>query len=233
MAEFIECEDGGLYVRRMNDRPTLKQELDAIRERDPAWKARYDGLVRRLVKAGIGSAALKAGDRCPDFMLSNAEGELVDSAGLLSRGPLVLSFYRGRWCPYCVTELEALREVAPQIRNEGATLAAVTAENCGGALLAKRERRLEFEILCDFENGLSLNFGLVFRVPDDIRDAYLSIGIDFPLMYGNHSWFLPIPATYVIAPDGVIRHAYINPDFRERMDPAQILGVLHSLRREA
>src|ERR1043165_6622108 len=131
------------------DKPvSLKEKLDALRVANPIWKARYDGLVQYLLGAGVGSGALRAGERAPEFILPNAEGELVSSAELLKRGPLVLSFYRGRWCRYCRTELEALQDVSPQIRKLGATLAAVSAEDCGGALRAKRERRPEFEILC-------------------------------------------------------------------------------------
>ncbi len=217
----------------METRLALREKLDALRVREPVWKARYDGLVQRLRGAGIGEGALKAGEACPEFVLANAEGVLVSSADLLARGPVVLSFYRGKWCPYCVTELEALREAAPDIAAAGAALVAVTAEDCGGALAAKRKHSLEFEILCDLENGLGLAFGLVFRVPEAIRDFYREAAIDFPLIYGNESWFLPIPATYVIGRDGVIAHAYVNPDFRERLDPGMILEVLKGLRAKA
>ena len=213
----------------MTDRPTFKEKLDALRVRDPVWKARYDGLVRGLVEAGVGQNALKAGAPCPEFMLANAEGELISSSELFAKGPVVLSFYRGKWCPYCVTELDALKDAAQDIAASGATLVAVTAEDCGGALTAKRQRKLDFEILCDLENGLGLTFGLLFRVPPDFRDNYRGIGVDFPLIYGNDSWFLPIPATYVIDRDGRIRHAYVNPDFRERLDPQEIIAVLKTL----
>ncbi|MEI9887106.1 MAG: peroxiredoxin-like family protein [Rhizomicrobium sp.] len=213
----------------METRLALREKLDALRVREPVWKARYDGLVQRLRGAGIGEGALKAGEACPEFVLANAEGVLVSSADLLARGPVVLSFYRGKWCPYCVTELEALRDAAPDIAALGATLVAVTAEDCGGALAVKRRRRLDFEILCDLENGLGLTFGLVFRVAPDFRGNYKSIDVDFPLIYGNDSWFLPVPATYVVGRDGIIKHAYVNPDFRERLDPSEILDVLKSL----
>jgi peroxiredoxin len=216
-------------VGPMSKGPNLKEKLDALRIRDPAWKARYDALVQSLQAAGIGEGALKAGDAAPDFALANAEGRIVTLADLLEKGPVVLSFYRGKWCPYCVTELEALREATADIAAAGATLVAVTGEDCGGALAAKRTRQLEFEILCDLENGLALNCGLVFRVPPDFRDNYRGIGVDFPLIYGNDSWFLPIPATYVIGRDGVIAHAYVNPDFRERLDPGDILAALKKL----
>jgi len=213
----------------MKERRSLAENLARLRDSNPLWKARYDTLVQGLREAGVGEGALKTGDAAPDFALTTAEGRIETLADLLAKGPLVLSFYRGKWCPYCVTELEALREASSDIAAFGANLVAVTAEDCGGALAAKRKHSLEFEILCDFENGLGLAFGLVYRVPDAIRGFYQEANLNFPLIYGNDSWFLPIPATYVIGQDGVIRHAYVNPDFRERLDPAIILDVLKSL----
>lgn len=213
----------------MTKRPSLAESLAKLRDSNALWKARYDALVQSLRDADIGGGALRAGDTAPEFALANAEGQIVVSSDLLAKGPLVLSFYRGKWCPYCVTELEALREAAPDIAAAGATLVAVTAEDCGGALAAKRKHRLEFEILCDLENGLGLSFGLIYRVNDTIRGYYQEVDINFPLIYGNDSWILPIPATYVIDGNGIIRHAYVNPDFRERLDPAVILDVLKSL----
>jgi len=213
----------------MSERKSLAENLAQIRDSNPLWKARYDTLVQGLREAHVGEGALKAGDAAPDFALTNAEGHIVALVDLLAKGHVVLSFYRGKWCPYCVTELESLREASSVITALGASLVAVTAEDCGGALAAKRKHSLEFEILCDFENGLGLAFGLVFRVPDVVRGYYQEADLNFPLIYGNESWFLPIPATYVIGQDGVIRHAYINPDFRERLDPAIILDVLKAL----
>lgn len=213
----------------MTKPPSLAESLAKLRDSNALWKARYDTLVQSLRDAGVGGEALKAGDAAPEFALANADGQIVASTELLAKGPVVLSFYRGKWCPYCVTELEALREAAPAIAASGATLVAVTAEDCGGALAAKRKHRLEFEILCDLENGLGLSFGLIYRVNDTVRQFYQEVDIDFPLIYGNESWFLPVPATYVIGKDGLIRHAYVNPDFRERLDPAVILDVLKSL----
>ena len=208
--------------------PGMQERLDARRDKDPVWKARYDTLVAALRASGAGSDALKAGDACPEFLLVNAEGRPKAMTDVLAKGPVVLSFYRGQWCPYCVTELEALREAAPEISAIGASLVALTAEDRGGALSAKRKHVLDFEILCDFDNGVSLDFGLVFRVTNEIRDHYREAGIDFPLIYGNESWFLPIPATYVVGKDGVIKLAYVNPEFRHRLDPTHILEALRA-----
>lgn len=193
------------------------------------YRSLNDALIRRLVEARSAEGALKAGAQCPPFAMPSAEGAIVASTDLLARGPVVLSFYRGIWCPFCSAELEALHEAEPAIRAAGATLAAVTAEAGGIALDVKRQRKFGFEILCDLDNGLALDFGLVFRILPEMVQVFARDGTDFPLFYGNDSWFLPIPATYVVARDGTIAKAYVDPDFRYRLDPADIVATLRGL----
>lgn len=190
------------------------------------YRTLNDELVRHLIEVDAVSHALKAGDTFPEFALTNADGALVRSADLFAKGPTVISFYRGVWCPFCSAELEALHEAEPAIRAAGAKLVAVTPEAGGLPQKIKRERGLGFDILCDLDNGLALSCGLVFRISDDIIRVFGQDGTDFPLIYGNGSWFLPMPATYIVAEGGKIAHAYVNPDFRERLDPAQIVAKL-------
>lgn len=215
----------------MNKPLSLTEALSSLRDKQsPKWRSLYDALVQQLVKEGAAGAALKVGDRLPAFMLASAEGHFVRSETLLKRGPIVLSFYRGRWCPYCSAELEALGAAAESIRENGATLVAVTAEAGGEALRTKFERQFDFEILCDLDNGLALECGLVFKLPPAIQSALLESNLDLPKLYGNTSWFLPIPATYIVDGGGVIRDFYVNPDFRYRLDPAEILRALERLK---
>src|SRR5207237_9040016 len=115
------------------------------------------------------------------------------------------------------------------IRGSGAMLVAVTAEAGGEAIRTKFERQFDFEILCDLDNGLALECGLVFRLTPEVQKAYLDSNLDLPKLYGNTSWFLPIPATYVIDRTGTVRDAYVNPDFRYRLDPAAILASIERL----
>lgn len=203
---------------------------DALAEQranaSPAGRIMYDGLIKHLIDTSAIGNALKSGDRAPDFQLASADGQFVRSSEILSHGPAVLSFYRGAWCPYCSAELNALADIAPDIRAAGAVLIAITPEAGGVALRTKVGRRLEFDILCDLDNTLAFEFGLMFRVPDDVRQAYLARGIDFSKIYGNDSWMLPTPATYIVRRDGVIAHAYVNPDFRYRLEPREILVAL-------
>ncbi|MBI1213286.1 MAG: redoxin domain-containing protein [Alphaproteobacteria bacterium] len=187
-------------------------------------------LVERLVAAETAQQALKAGDKCPDFALPTAEGEFARVSELLQAGPVVLSFYRGQWCPFCSAELEALHVATPDIHARGAKLVAITPEAGGLAAKVKRERNFGFDILCDLDNGVALQFGLVFRVPDDAVSFFTDVKNDLPTIYDNDSWFLPIPATYIVARDGTIAHAYVNPDFRYRLDPGEIVRVLSDLK---
>jgi len=213
---------------------TLKNPLAdimaAIRAATPAWFGKEnDRLVQGLIDAGAADGALKAGDPLPDFLLPNAEGQLISSTQLLAGGPLVLSFYRGVWCPYCSEELNALAEAAPRLKAAGATVVAITPEIGGVALKTKRERKLQFEILCDVDNGVAMEFGLMFRIPEDIQKSYLKFNVNMPKIYGNDGWMIPIPATYVVGPDGVIAHAYVNLDYRERCDPESLIDIVKKL----
>jgi peroxiredoxin len=207
--------------------PTLTEVLADLRRKiGEPYSSLNDAIIKRMIEADAAALALKAGDACPDFALLNAEGDILRAQDLLARGPLVLSFYRGVWCPFCSAELDALNEAEPRIKAAGATLAAVSPEARGLPLQIKRERDFKFEILSDLDNGLALAFGLVHPVTPEFVEAFCEAGTMFPLIYGNESWFLPLPATYIIGRDGIILHAYVNPEFRERLDPERIVELL-------
>jgi peroxiredoxin len=211
----------------MSKKSSFGDILANIRARTVEWFSRgNDRLVQHLIESGVADNALKAGAQLPDFMLPSADGRMVNSSDLLGKGPLVLSFYRGVWCPYCSAELNALADTAPRLRALDAQVIAITPEAGGQALKTKRERNFAFEILCDIDNGVAMEFGLVFRLPKENQEFMLKVDRDLPKIYGNDSWFLPIPATYVVRPDGVIHHAYVNPDFRERLDPDVLLNIV-------
>jgi peroxiredoxin len=214
----------------MSKMKPLAETLARIRASTAAWFDQDNSrLVEGLLKAGAADGALKVGDKVPDFMVPNAEGKLRQSKSLFGEKPVVVSFYRGMWCPYCSAELNALAEASPKLRSAGAGVVAITPEAGGAALRTKKERALDFEILCDIDNGVAMDFGLMFRIPDDIQPSYLKVGRNLPLIYGNDSWMLPIPATYVVGRDGRVAHAYINLDYRERCDPESLLDVVAKL----
>jgi len=214
----------------MTRRNPLAETLAKIRAATVDWFARdNDRLVAGLIASEAAAGALKVGDTMPDFMLPNAEGALIDSKDLFGKKPMVVSFYRGMWCPYCSAELNALAEVAPRLKEIGAGVVAITPEVGGVALKTKQERDLDFEILCDIDNGVAMDCGLMFRIPDDIQPSYLKLNVNLPKVYGNDSWMIPIPATYVVGKDRVIAHAYANPDYRDRLDPQTLLDVVPPL----
>jgi peroxiredoxin len=215
----------------LNDK--LSRWWEQTRERAPEVYAAYTAFVRELRAADLPRHSLKRGDLMPMFTLPNAEGRLVDSRKLLDDGPLVLSFFRGGWCPYCRMELEALQAIAPMIEASGATLAAITPDTGAEFIADTRRHALDFEVLSDADNGVALLFGLLFRVPDFIRDLWLRLGIDLGARHGNPTgtWLLPIPGTYIVDRRGRIRHAHVDPDFRKRMEPEEILRRLAAVRR--
>jgi peroxiredoxin len=214
----------------MTRRNPLAEIVSAIRAATPDWFGKVnDRLVQGLINSGAADGALRVGDQMPDFLLPNAEGGLVSSSQLLANGPLVMSFYRGIWCPYCSEELNALAVAAPHLAAAGATVVAITAEIGGVALKTKKERGLQFEVLCDVDNGVAMEFGLMFRLPEDIQASYMKFNVNMPKIYGNDGWMIPIPATYVVGGDGVIVYAYVNPDYRERCDPESLVEIVSKL----
>ncbi len=211
---------------------SLADRLDETRRSiDREWDELYDAFVDRLRAAGAASGSPKVGDAMPPFALPDSRGNFISLYDLIERGPLVLSFYRGSWCPYCRTEMTAWSEATPQLRELGASFAAVTGEVGGKAEAFRHDLHLDGEILCDIDHGLALELGLVVRVNDELRDAYLKFGLDFTRVYGSPAWFLPVPATYVVDAGGTIRFADADVDFRRRAEPAAVLQAVKAISR--
>ncbi|MFQ5671620.1 MAG: peroxiredoxin-like family protein [Nitrospinales bacterium] len=185
--------------------------------------------MEKLVQSKIAERALKEGDKAPEFALPDAEGRTVRSAELLARGPLVISFFRGSWCPYCSLELQAFQEALSDIRSMGAALVAISPQVPGKSLETKTTCNLDFEMLSDAGNGAAKQFGLVFQVPENLRPLYKSFGIDLPEYNGEASFELPLAATYVVDSAGMIRKAFVDADYSKRLDPADVVEVLKTL----
>ena len=181
-----------------------------------------------LIKSGIVNQSLKVGDTPPSFALPNAVDKSVAIRDLLSKGPVVISFYRGQWCPYCNLELRALQQALPEIQALGASLAAISPQTPDNSLSTIEKNELTFEVLSDVGNQVARQFGLVFNLPEALRPIYKSFGIDIPAHNGDQTFELPIPATYVINSDGAIAHAFVEPDYTKRLDPEDILAALRS-----
>ena len=180
----------------------------------------------QLEGLGIVDRSLKAGDRIPDFSLPNHLGQERRIGELLADSVLVLNFYRGGWCPYCNMELHALQQALADIRASGADLVAISPELPDKAMDTQARHALEFEVLSDVGNHVSEAFGLTFELPEQLRPIYTSIGIDVPAFNGDDSFVLPVPASYVVDSDGIIRHHFVNVDYTRRLEPDDLLQVL-------
>jgi peroxiredoxin len=216
---------------------TLSQQLD---EYIAGWKQRVpperqaimERHIAHLKETGFGQRAKQAGDRAPAIVLPDAGGKTFDIASLLAKGPVIVTFYRGGWCPYCNLELMAYQDVLPRIVAAGASMVAISPEKPDDSLSTAEKNALTFPVLSDVGQGVGKAFGLVYAFTDELRSAYDGFKLDIPSKNGAPGeWSLPISATYVIGADGVILFADTAVDYRRRTDPLDVLAVLE--RREA
>ncbi len=215
---------------------SLQDRLDAFKadfegtKAPPAAVAVMRSATAELIASGQAERALKAGDRAPAFSLPDTEGHVVSSAALVAAGPLVLTFYRGVWCPYCNMDLQAIEAAAAEIRAHGASLVAISPQTAPNSRRSRRENGLSVPILADAGGAVADAFGLRFRLADDLIQLYGGFGVDLPAINDDPSWTLPMPARYVIGTDGAIAYSEVNPDYTRRPDPEELLPVLRRLR---
>ena len=186
-------------------------------------------VIAELQQQRIAESALAAGTKAPAFELTDHNGKLVSSAELLTKGRLIICFFRGRWCSFCVGQLEAMNLLIPEIRAAGASLTAISPQTVQQSFFMADQHKLRFSLLSDVGNEVARKFGLVYRVPEVQQAVYRRAFINLPLANGDESWELPIPATYVIECDGTVLYASSKPDYTERPEPAEILGAVKEL----
>ena len=221
-------------LSRASSKPTLSEQTAKARDEFIAGlpdsaKQTVAAAMQKLMASNFGDNALHIGDTIPNFTLPNAKGENVTISEYLNKGPLVLSFYRGGWCPFCNLEFKALTDALPKIQSLGANLVGISPETPDVAQQTVSKHNLPFEVLSDVGNEVIKSFGLVNEVFEEMRPLYLEWGLDIPAANGDDSWEIPIPATYVIDTQGVIRAAYVNKDYTQRMEPADIIAALERL----
>lgn len=185
----------------------------------------YERALAALDSSGITDRALGEGDTAPDFELPNAVGERVRLSDLLSSGPVILSFYRGQWCPFCNLELRALQRAITDIESAGATLVAVSPNTPDTSLTTVEKHSLTFPVLSDHDNLVAKQFNLVYEMTAENIENYREKGRDIPAMNGTDKWELPIPATYVINSDRVIRYSFVDTNHRVRAEPSEVVAV--------
>ena len=200
----------------------------AVRKFDSPVAEAYDVLVARLKFSHAGSKAPGRGDLMPPFILPDTTGHLVKLEDLLKEGPAVISLNRGHWCEYCAIELATLHEALNEIASYGASVVSIMPES--ETYTAKASDRIgnAFKILSDVENSYSLALGLTIWLGEEVRRLYISHGLRLEQYQGSTSWFVPIPATFVVGQDWKILARYVDPDFRERMAIEDIIAALKS-----
>ncbi|MGB8397980.1 peroxiredoxin-like family protein [Bradyrhizobium sp.] len=211
---------------------TLQSELDTFKT---SWLDRVGPEIAKLVDddnmalQSVAAQALKAGDRLPAMLLRDQLGRDVDLGALARRQPLIVTFYRGGWCPYCNLELRAYQNALPEIEALGAKLVAVTPETPDNTLSAAEKNDLSFPVLSDVKGRLADALGIRFELSPAIQALYQKFGHDLPARNGDDRWSLPLPATFVVENGGVIAFAYVDPDYRKRLDPGVAIDVLRKL----
>ena len=198
-----------------NTRNLVQAERLAVSER----------AVAELFASGIEDRILPVGATAPEFALKDSASRLVRSSDLLSLGPLVVNFFRGRWCPYCVTELEAWRELYPRLREAGALLVAIGPQTARQSDFMVAQHGLPFPVLSDPGCAVAEQFGLAYTIPQYHRDYYRSILVNIPFVNGDQTWRLVLPATYVLARDRRVVFAQAHADFRVRPEPEEVLAA--------
>jgi peroxiredoxin len=210
---------------------TLQERLDEITAQtrnlvQPERLELNERAIAELFATGIEDNLLKRGEIAPAFALPDANGKLVRSEDLLALGPLVVCFFRGRWCPYCMTELETWRDLFPAVRERDALLVAISPQTVRQNDFTVMQHSLPFPLLRDEGAAVAERFGAAYPVADFMQGYYRSILVNIPFMNGEQSWRLPIPAAFVIGQNSVIRWSQGHADFRVRPEPAEVLKAL-------
>jgi len=218
----------------------LQPQLDEITSNtrrlvQPERLAVSEQAVEELFATGIEERILPIGSKAPEFALPDANGKLIQSSDLLALGPLIINFFRGRWCPYCVTELEAWRDLYPRIREKGALLIAVSPQTIRQNDFLVQQHGLRYPVLRDEGCAVAEKFGVAYTVPEPLQRHYRSVLVNIPFINTGRNalapaddscWRLPLPATFVIRPDATIAFAEAHADFRVRPEPEDVLAVL-------
>jgi peroxiredoxin len=208
---------------------TLAERLqlfaDDVRSLSPQFAEIVDRMVARLKASGAGLASPSPGEPMPSFLLPQ-DGELISLEQLLARGPLVVSFHRGHWCPYCRINADALAKIHPAVAELGAQIVAITPEVEHFTAELKSDARAPFPILTDLDNGYALQLNLAIWINDEKREAMTAAGWDISAFQANDHWTLPIPATFIIGTDGIVKARFVDPDYRKRMPLEDIIQGL-------
>ena len=216
---------------------SLKEDLASMKAQSVAKIPRDAVAVmmkatEELGASGITELAPKQGQKLPDFSLPNQTGQQLNLATLREQGPVVVTFYRGGWCPYCNLQLRAYQQMLPELKAAGATLVAITPELPDASLSTAEKNELEFDVLTDLNAEYARDLGLVFTLPESLRPIYEKFGIDVQAHNGDGQFDLPLAATFVVDVDGTIIFAKVDTDYTLRAEPSEIVAAVQSVNAE-
>ncbi len=187
--------------------------------------------VAEVKQKQLAANILPIGAKIPEFQLQDHDGKSISSSDLLAAGRLVLCFIRGRWCPFCVGQMEAMNLMVPEIEQAGATLAAISPQTVQQSFFMRDQHKLRFPLLSDTGNNVARQFGLTYSVPEEQKAIYQRAFVNLPFVNGDESWELPIPATYIIDRGHTVLYASANEDYTERPEPGEIVRLLTTILR--
>jgi peroxiredoxin len=216
--------------RRVRDLDVSLQEqlrtfAETVKRERPEFAAAVDRLVQRLRQYGAGESAPQIGESMPPFVLPDETGQMISLEELLNRGPVAVTFHRGHWCPYCRININALVEAYRELPASGGQIVAIMPDRQKFVAELKSQSNVPFPLLTDMDNGYALSLNLIFWVGVEVQKM-MEGRRDLPTFQGNSSWMLPIPATFVVGRDGLIRARFIDPDYRNRMMISDMLGAM-------
>jgi peroxiredoxin len=229
--ELTEIIEDAFTRARNLDAPLTDRLLafaNDLRRLVPRFADAVDALVDRLAESDAGAAAPKVGDPMPTFLLPDEQGRLVHLHDLLGEGPVAIAFHRGHWCPYCRINIDALARVERAVAGERRHIVAVVPDRQRFAAWLKSDAKATFPVLTDMDNGYALSLGLAIYVGDELKHMMVSSGWDPSVSQGTDHWTLPIPATFIIGTDGIVKARFVDPDYRMRMAIEDMLAALRS-----
>jgi peroxiredoxin len=194
----------------------------------PETQAIHTRAIAELKQRNLAQNILSVGAKAPQFELQDHDSKILSSSELLAKGRLVLCFIRGRWCPFCVGQMEAMNLVLPEIERAGAILAGISPQTVRQSFFMHDQHKLRFPLLSDSGNEVARQFGLTYRVNQEQQGVYRRAFVNLPFANGDESWELPIPATFIVERDGTVLYAFANEDYTERPEPADSVEVLRS-----
>lgn len=214
---------------------TLQESLDKLKSKiesniPPETVKIMHQATKDLEDSGIGEGILKAGDKAPEFTLSNQEGKKISLKDLISKGPAIITFYRGVWCPYCNTDLANLKRYTKEMAIYNATMISISPQVQKYNQQIVEKQRLNFDLLSDTGNEVANQFGLRWEMINPLKSLYNdSFGIKLPEYNGDDSWTLPVPARFIVGTDGVIKYGEYSMDYTQRPNPDVLVDVLKTL----